>query len=125
MPLIEVSNGDLADKLSILQIKKEKLKNPEQLKNVDFDFLQLSKEFSNLNFPKEAIKSYQKLYEENLRIWNLMQKLFDRDFEEDETFELVAIATVECNVRRAYFKRDFDILTKSNLIEEKSYFETK
>jgi hypothetical protein len=55
-------------------------------------------------------------------IWDLMQKLFENDFQDTETFESVAKETVDCNMARAHLKRNFDNLTSSRLVEEKSYF---
>ena len=122
MPLIEVSNGDLADKLSILEIKKLNLSNPEQLKYVETDLLQLRKEFMKLEITDEVSQCFEKLFEENLRIWKLMQKIFENDFQNSETYELLARETVACNINRAHLKRTFDLLTQSNLREEKSFF---
>jgi hypothetical protein len=125
MPRIEVSNGDLADKISILEIKKRKLTNLEQLKNVERDLQALTKELTELQMSEDAKICYRKLYDVNEVIWDLMQKLFENNFQDSETFESVAKATVDCNMNRAYLKRQFDVLTASSLHEEKSYFAKK
>jgi len=118
---IEVSNGEIIDKLTIIQIKLERIKDKAKLEN-------LKKEYSELISVTSAIIStsdplYKSLYEVNSELWDIEDRIRDlernKDFGED--FISVARSVYYKNDRRAELKREINIKTSSGLIEEKSY----
>jgi hypothetical protein len=118
---IEVSNGEIIDKLTILQIKLERIKDKGKLAN-------LSKEYDNLMADAYAILStsdplYIALYEVNCELWDIEDLIRDLERKKDfgEQFIATARAVYFKNDRRSVLKRDINIKTSSGLIEEKSY----
>jgi len=118
---IEVSNGEIIDKLTIIQLKLERIKDKAKLEN-------LKKEYSELISVTSAIIStsdplYKSLYEVNSELWDIEDRIRDlernKDFGED--FISVARSVYYKNDRRAELKREINIKTSSGLIEEKSY----
>jgi hypothetical protein len=118
---IEVSNGEILDKLTIIQIKLERIKDESKLKN-------LRKEFGDLKVATEKILStddplYKALYEVNCELWDIEDHIRDlersKDFGED--FVQTARSVYFKNDRRSEVKREINIKTASGLIEEKSY----
>ena len=127
--LIPVSTGELVDKITILEIKKRKIKQPEALKNVstELELLQdilssfsqsLSKAENEKN--NEIKRDLEKI---NLQLWNVEDAL--RSHESKQYFgpEFIKLArsVYTLNDQRAKLKRSINILCKSNLLEEKSY----
>ena len=123
---IEVSNGELIDKLTILEIKLDKIKNESQLENI-------TKEWEVLNdcamalfqaYGDEVLYSkVDKLEEINRQLWDVEDWIRDCEKEQrfDKEFVELARSVYKLNDQRAQFKKDINILTKSNFVEEKSY----
>lgn len=118
---IEVSNGEIIDKLTILQLKLERIHENEKLKN-------LRKEYDVLKDRAAAILStsdplYKSLYEINRELWDIEDRI--RELERKSDFGEEFIATARSvyikNDRRAEIKREINLRTSSDLIEEKSY----
>lgn len=118
---IEISNGELLDKLSILEIKLGKIKDPEKLVNVRSEYLMLKPLGNNL------IESVRSLYDDlvgiNLLLWEIEDAI--RDLERSQRFDDEFIQTArkvyQFNDKRAHIKKEINRLTNSGLIEEKSY----
>jgi hypothetical protein len=118
---IEVSNGEIIDKLTIIQIKLERIKDKAKLEN-------LNKEYDELISVTSAIIStsdplYKSLYNVNSELWDIEDKIRDLERKKDfgEDFISVARSVYYKNDRRAELKREINIKTSSGLIEEKSY----
>ncbi|MES2615633.1 MAG: DUF6165 family protein [Bdellovibrionota bacterium] len=118
---IEVSNGEILDKFSILEIKKSEIKNVEKLKNVE-------KEYSILKECAEKILStkhelYQKLLNINKKLWKIEDdiRICERNGDFSAKFIELARAVYVVNDERAEVKKEINLLTHSNIIEEKSY----
>lgn len=118
---IEVSNGEIIDKLTIIQIKLERIRDPEKLKN-------LQKEFEILKTAADSILSdqdplYRELYKVNCDLWDIEDRI--RDFEKRKDFGIDFIQTARSvyfnNDKRSEIKREINLKTYSGLIEEKSY----
>ena len=70
--LVEVSIGELLDKLSILEIKKNKIINPEHIKQINKEFDILKLEYDNKVVKDEnLIKLYNELKEINGKLWTI------------------------------------------------------
>lgn len=123
---IEISNGEIVDKMTILELKLDKIKNTTQLENI-------SKEWEILNDcvmslfqifgDKPLYNKVDQLSEVNSKLWDIENWI--RDCEKEERFnkEFVELArsVYRLNDERSKIKRHINILTKSELIEEKSY----
>jgi hypothetical protein len=117
---IEVSTGEVADKISILVIKNEKIKDTTQLANVQ-------KELSALveSFPAEILidKLYTELSVINFQLWRIEDNIREKERlgEFDAEFIQLARDVYFTNDRRAFIKKEINIKYGSDIIEEKSY----
>jgi hypothetical protein len=118
---IEVSNGEIIDKLTIIQIKLERIKDKAKLVN-------LLKEYDELITVSSSILStndplYKELYDVNCELWDIEDRI--RDLERKKSFGEEFISTARAvyfkNDKRSEIKRAINIKTSSGLIEEKSY----
>jgi hypothetical protein len=118
---IEVSNGEILDKFSILEIKKAQIKNLDKLKNVENEYLIL-KEIA-LNIIKADEKLYNKLLEINAKLWKIEDdiRICERNQDFGPKFIELARAVYVVNDERAVVKKEINLLTGSKIIEEKSY----
>ena len=118
---IEVSNGEILDKLSIIEIKLNRIKDEKKLKNIKIEH-----EILNLSASKILDKSnplYVKLFEINSKLWDIEDKC--RAFEKQKDFGAEFIHTVRqvyiFNDERSRIKKEINIKTGSHIVEEKSY----
>ena len=123
---VEISIGELFDKLTILEIKMEKIDNKSKLENIrkEWDILH-DKSMSILSiFAEQSLfKKVFKLEEINRKLWDIedwireceKQGRFDKEFVE------LARSIYKLNDQRSEIKKEINLLTKSNIIEEKSY----
>jgi len=118
---IEVSNGEIIDKLTILQIKIERIKDEKKLKNLKKEFDELSKTAASIMKPSDPL--YKALYEINCELWDIEDHIRDLERKKDfgEDFIATARSVYFRNDKRAEIKRQINLHTSSGLIEEKSY----
>lgn len=118
---IEVSNGELVDKLTILEIKLDKIKDKKKLLNVkkEYDILRRTATSIINNIQSH----YKKLYEINLHLWHIEDHIRELEKKKDfgEEFIETARAVYLNNDKRAKIKEEINRITKSDLFEEKSY----
>lgn len=125
--LIEVSLGELADKLTILIIKSERITDSDKLKNILFEKNILQSEWDNyLNkspHKQEVIPHFDKLLEVNNIIWDIEDKIRDceRNGSFDDVFVELARGVYHNNDERSRVKREINELCGSEIVEEKSY----
>jgi hypothetical protein len=118
--LIDVSTGEVADKISILVIKNEKITDPVKLGHVQ-------KELSSLidDFPAEILidKLYTELCGTNLLLWYIEDSIREKERlgEFDSEFIQLAREVYITNDKRAALKKEINIKYGSDIIEEKSY----
>lgn len=119
---IEVSIGEIADKLSILQIKKENITDESKLENVnkEYDYLHQIV-FSDLNIDHD--EDYMRLVEVNRKLWKIEDDIRDkeRSKEFDNDFIELARSVYFTNDVRAEIKKDINVKYGSLFVEEKSY----
>ncbi|MBN1949680.1 MAG: hypothetical protein JW801_00650 [Bacteroidales bacterium] len=118
---IEVSNGEIIDKLTIIQIKLERIHDAGKVAN-------LKKEYEVLSEAAEKIISkeddlFRDLYEVNAALWGIEDTLRDLERKKDFGTEFIesARSVYFTNDKRAEIKKKINLKTGSNLIEEKSY----
>ena len=120
----EISSGELFDKISILEIKKNKIKDRSKRNIVIKELSSLQETVSeNIKKSKLLIKLYKKLKSVNLKLWKIEDEI--RDCERNKNFEnkfiKLARAVYFTNDERSRVKNKINNLTKSNISEVKSY----
>jgi hypothetical protein len=122
--LIEVSPGELLDKLTILEIKLENISDPSKLANVrrEYDSLRTSVRSNIANTPEIAELAAQ-LKSVNLQLWRIEDeiRLQEKISDFGEGFVKLARSVYRTNDRRAAIKRHINDLLESRIVEEKSY----
>jgi hypothetical protein len=127
---IEVSNGEILDKYSILEIKLEKILDESKLVNIKKEYAQLTPNVKSIyedangkGDANELIGLYTDLLNINKTLWNIEDLI--RKSEKDEKFgaDFVELArsVYYTNDDRSVTKKDINKLTGSLLTEEKSY----
>jgi hypothetical protein len=121
---IEVSNGEIVDKFTILQIKREKIIDNEKLKYVQKEHAYLEKQVKQIGIAEEYI---QKLYAINLALWNIEDsiRLKEQKSEFDATFIQLARKVYITNDKRAAIKKEINIATQSEFHEVKQLPDTE
>ena len=118
---VEISIGEVVDKLSILQIKKNNIKEPLKLTNVTKEFTHLYNiVFTTLNIERS---DYDRLILINEKLWGIEDELRDKErikSFDDEFIELARLVYFT-NDKRAEIKKEINIKYGSNFIEEKNY----
>ena len=122
--LIEVSVGELLDKISILEIKKDKIKNPEKLKYIVEELSLLKEEYkNNIKSDKKLDELYQSLKIINVRLWSIEDEKRKCEKEKDfgENFIKLSRDVHILNDDRAKIKLEINNLTGSKIKEIKEY----
>ena len=117
--IINVSIGEVVDKITILEIKLENIKDEEKRKNVLTEYNTLNPLIQDLNIDKFK----EDLRHINNKLWDIEDKIREkeRDKEFDDEFVELARSVYYTNDIRAQIKRDINVKFESDLIEEKSY----
>lgn len=118
---IEVSNGEIVDKLTIIEIKLKNIKDERKIIN-------LNKEKEILDKAVEAIirkdhPLYLELIDINKQLWDIEDRIRELERQKDfgQEFIEVARSVYFTNDKRSEVKRKINALTNSSLTEEKSY----
>jgi hypothetical protein len=124
-PLVPISWGELIDKITILEIKAEKISSPLALININRELSQLVQIFNNEIRSGCVMELRESLKELNLKLWlvedNIREKEASREF--DQQFIEYARSVYKLNDVRAKLKQSINRELQSELIEEKSYKE--
>ena len=122
--LVEVSAGELLDKLSILEIKKEKIKDPNKIKFILDEYSILNEQFDKNIVSNEKLKKlYQSLKEINEKLWVIEddKRQCEKDKEFGEKFIKLSRDVHFYNDNRAKIKLEINNLTGSKIKEIKQY----
>lgn len=126
--LTEVQIGELIDKITILEIKMERIKDPAKLKNVKAE-LDTLMNTCRLCVPQttQLTTLWQELKKINEALWVIEDDIRDKERarEFDARFIELARSVYYTNDERCRIKRDINILAGSRLMEEKSYSDYK
>jgi len=119
---IEVSNGDLVDKITILQIKLRKIESDEKRANIQKEFDLLHQKMAAIGVTEES-ETYQRLLTINQRLWEIEDQIRIKESKKefDSKFIELARSVYFENDKRAAIKREINLQTGSQLIEEKEY----
>lgn len=118
---IEVSNGEIIDKLTIIQIKLERISDDAKRSNLKKEYEVLKKASETIIGTDDPL--YRELYDVNCNLWVIEDKIRDLERSKDFGNEFIEVArsVYFMNDRRSEIKRAININTSSGLIEEKSY----
>ena len=118
---IEVSNGEIADKLTIIELKLERISDPDKLKNLKKEYAILDE--AVMSFMKKDDPLYRELYQINSELWEIEDRIRDLERNKDfgEEFIQTARSVYFSNDKRSEINRKINMITGSGLVEEKSY----
>ena len=122
--VIEVSPGELIDKLTILEIKAERIGDAEKLSNVKRELRMLRRvRDSAVELGEELAILSAQLKSVNEQLWDIEDaiRICERDGEFGARFVQLARSVYRTNDVRATLKRSINRLLSSPLVEEKSY----
>ena len=121
--MIPVSIGELIDKITILEIKSQQIKDPDKLKNIRYELDRLLWILVDLKLGKPVRALQFDLFEVNRKLWNIEN--FKRSCETNQKFDQEFIEAARqvylLNDQRADIKRQINELTGSTNKEEKSH----
>ena len=116
----EISAGELIDKISILQIKSEKIKDENKLDHINREKEVLSKEAQKLHLHQNWL---DKIKEVNFKLWKIEDDIRDKERKKefDQEFIELARAVYFTNDERFNVKNEINLWYSSNIVEQKSY----
>jgi len=125
--LVEISNGELLDKISILELKILKIEDKEKLINIMTEFDKLNPLAVDLfeRYDGQLQNHYLELAKINGELWDIEDWIRDCEREKrfDKEFVELARSVYITNDKRSEVKKLINIMTGSGLVEEKSYKE--
>ena len=122
--LTEVSAGELLDKLSILEIKLNKIKDPGLLQKIQKEYDTLNKtKNNNINSSNEIDILYKKLKEINEKLWKIEneKRLCEKNSDFNDKFIQLARDVYIVNDKRSKIKLEINKILNSNIKEVKQY----
>tara|TARA_Y100000590_G_scaffold349321_1_gene400811 strand:- start:108 stop:497 length:390 start_codon:yes stop_codon:yes gene_type:complete len=122
--LVEVSIGELLDKISILEIKKEKIKDPEKLKFIKDEYNVLNDQLNkNVKSNEKLNQLFQSLKEINAKLWSIedSKRLCEKNSDFGEKFIKLSRDVHFLNDDRAKIKLEINKITNSKIKEIKEY----
>ena len=123
--LAEISAGELLDKITILEIKKEKIKDNQKLKDIDKELLSLTKTSDEKIPDKKKINDLIiDLKQINLKLWDIEEnkRLAEKNQKFDEKFIKLSRDVYKTNDARAKIKLKINEILGSNIKEVKSHY---
>lgn len=121
---VEVSLGEFLDKLTILEIKSERIQDPAKLANVRRQLDRLREAWRASNHDTGPVSgALQDLKRVNEELWDIENRIRAKESEGafDEEFIELARAVYRTNDRRAAISRELNRVLGSGLMDEKSY----
>lgn len=121
---VEVSIGEFLDKLTILQIKSERIEDPAKLKNISRELKILEHAWTSSPFFDTDISPIlSRLKTINEALWDIEDRIRVKESQQefDQEFVKLARSVYLNNDERADLKRELNVMLGSELLEEKSY----
>lgn len=122
---VEISTGELIDKISILEIKLLNIKDPSKIINVYKELQTLNTHFQELldEYGSKIKELYIKISNVNKTLWDIEENIRKKESlkEFNEEFVELARQLYLVNDQRTNLKKEINLLTKSKFVEEKSY----
>ena len=123
--LAEISAGELLDKITILEIKREKIKDSEKLKDINKELSSLTKTSDEKIPDKKRIENLvSNLKKINLKLWDIEEnkRRAEKEKKFDETFIQLSRDVYKSNDERAKIKLKINEILGSNIKEVKSHY---
>ena len=123
-PLVPISWGELLDKIAILQIKSERVRAHDAQKNIRTELDRLSAiAAERLRGDARLQAACHRLKAINEKLWDIEDRIRDKERAKafDADFVALARGVYHSNDERAAIKREINLYTGSELIEEKQY----
>ncbi len=120
----EISVGEFLDKVTILEIKSERITDPAKLENVHKELSILRQTWQASPFSQQDIAAeIAELKEINAQLWKIEDDIRDKESKAafDDQFIQLARSVYVINDKRATIKRRINVKVGSTLVEEKSY----
>ena len=122
--LSEISAGELIDKISILEIKLDKIKNKNHHDEITKEYMILKKvKDLNINVSKKIIELAEEIKVVNLNLWNIENKIriCEKNNDFGKNFIELARGVYLNNDKRSKIKLEINIMLNSNIKEIKQY----
>ena len=122
--LVEVSVGELLDKITILEIKKDKITDKESLKFINDEYNVLKNEFDkNIKFDEKLKKLFESLKNINSKLWLIEddKRMCEKNSDFSDKFVELSRNIHFLNDKRAKIKLEINQLTSSKIREIKEY----
>ncbi len=122
--LVEISVGELLDKISILKIKKDKIKDPDKVKFVDDEYNILKDQLDkNIKVDSKLNELFDSLKDVNLKLWAIEdeKRLYEKNSDFGEKFIKVSRDIHFLNDERSKIKLEINNYTGSKIKEIKQY----
>ena len=122
--LVEVSVGELLDKISILEIKKEKIKDSSKLKFIDDEYNVLKEQLkNNVKNDEKLNKLFLSLKEINSKLWVIEddKRMCEKNSDFSDKFVELSRNIHFLNDKRAKIKLEINQITGSKIREVKEY----
>ncbi len=123
---VEISIGEFFDKITILEIKRERIKDLDKLANINNELDALNALLQTLPFSRDDVADdVNELKAINAKLWVIEDDIRDKEAAKtfDQEFIDLARSVYITNDRRSEVKRNINIKLGSSFIEEKSYEE--
>ena len=121
---IEASVGELIDKITILEIKREKISDKNSLEIINKEYSSLKESMKkNVKINDKIKKLWGELKALNLKLWEIedRKRLAEKNKKFDENFIELARNVYKCNDTRSKIKSKINQLSGSNIREVKQY----
>jgi hypothetical protein len=120
---VEISNGELLDKFSILEIKMGNITDPSKLTNIENEYRELTSDCTDLLRNSTISSLYAELKSINQKLWVVEDDIRDCERSKDFGTQFVSLAreVYFTNDERARVKKEINLASGSSLVEEKSY----
>lgn len=123
---VEISIGEFFDKITILEIKKERISNAEKLANINKELNSLNDLLAQQSFTRDEVKNeVSELRKVNEALWEIEDDIREKESQKafDDRFIELARSVYITNDKRSEIKRDINLKLGSDFVEEKSYEE--
>lgn len=123
---VEISIGEFFDKLTILEIKRERIRQADKLKNINKELDALNALLGQLPFSREDVaEEVDELKAINEKLWVIEDDIRDKEAAKtfDQEFIELARSVYFTNDKRSDVKRAINLKLGSSFVEEKSYEE--
>ena len=129
---VDVSNGELLDKVSIIKLKIENISNPTKHKHIRREhdeliaqMMELTDSIKDVELEARYLSLYDQLFTTNEKLWHLEDRIREKEKRNifDQDFIDIARAIYYMNDARAGIKKEINELTQSPLVDVKSYLE--